>query len=58
MQNIYEKYMKKCIALAKRGEGFVSPNPLVGAVVLDKQGKEAEEKRLSQPRKFFPNKNK
>ena len=39
MQNIYEKYMKKCIALAKRGVGFVSPNPLVGAVVLDKQGK-------------------
>ena len=35
---IYEKYMKKCIALAKKGEGNVSPNPLVGAVVLDKNG--------------------
>ena len=35
---IYEKYMKKCIALAKKGAGNVSPNPLVGAVVLDKNG--------------------
>lgn len=34
----YEKYMKKCISLAKKSEGFVSPNPLVGAVVLDKNG--------------------
>ncbi len=38
MQKFYEKYMKKCIALAKKGEGKVSPNPLVGAVVLDKNG--------------------
>ena len=30
--------MKKCLSLARRGEGFVSPNPLVGAVVLDKNG--------------------
>jgi len=36
MFKTYEKYMKKCIALAKRGEGSVSPNPLVGAIVLDK----------------------
>lgn len=34
----YEKYMKRCMALAKKGEGFVSPNPLVGAVILDKNG--------------------
>ena len=34
----YEKYMRKCIALAKKSQGFVSPNPLVGAVVLDKNG--------------------
>lgn len=39
MLKAYEKYMKKCIALAKKGEGFVSPNPLVGAVVLDKNNK-------------------
>lgn len=32
--------MKKCIKLAQRGEGCVSPNPLVGCVVLDKNGKE------------------
>lgn len=38
MQKIYEKYMKKCIALANCSQGFVSPNPLVGAVVLDKDG--------------------
>lgn len=36
----YEKYMKKCIKLAKKGEGKTSPNPLVGCVVLDKTGKE------------------
>lgn len=30
--------MQKCIDLAKLGEGKVSPNPLVGAVVLDKDG--------------------
>ena len=27
-------YMKKAIALAKRGEGHVSPNPMVGAVIV------------------------
>lgn len=32
----YEKYMKLCIQLAKQGEGNVSPNPLVGCVVLDR----------------------
>lgn len=37
---LYEKYMKKCIKLAKKGEGEVSPNPFVGCVVLDKNGKE------------------
>ncbi|HBH18514.1 MAG TPA: bifunctional diaminohydroxyphosphoribosylaminopyrimidine deaminase/5-amino-6-(5-phosphoribosylamino)uracil reductase RibD, partial [Cyanobacteria bacterium UBA9579] len=31
-----KKYMQHCIDLAKLGEGYVSPNPLVGAVVLDK----------------------
>lgn len=32
----YETLMKRCIQLAKNGRGFVSPNPLVGCVVLDK----------------------
>lgn len=34
----YEKYMKLCIQLAKNGEGQVSPNPLVGCVILNKDG--------------------
>ena len=38
MMKNYEKFMRKCISLAKKGEGHVSPNPLVGAVVLDKNG--------------------
>lgn len=32
--------MKKCIKLALKGDGETSPNPLVGCVVLDKNGKE------------------
>jgi len=35
---IHEKYMKECLELAKKGEGFVSPNPIVGSIVLDKEG--------------------
>lgn len=31
-----EKYMRMCLTLAKRGKGKVSPNPMVGCVVLDK----------------------
>ncbi|HNW25407.1 MAG TPA: bifunctional diaminohydroxyphosphoribosylaminopyrimidine deaminase/5-amino-6-(5-phosphoribosylamino)uracil reductase RibD [Candidatus Gastranaerophilaceae bacterium] len=36
----FEKYMKKCLKLAQKGDGKTSPNPLVGCVVLDKNGKE------------------
>lgn len=32
-----EKYMKECFRLALRGKGKVSPNPLVGCVVLNKK---------------------
>lgn len=35
MQNNYKKLMKRCLSLAKKGEGRVSPNPLVGAVIFD-----------------------
>lgn len=35
----YESLMKKCIDLAKKGLGSVSPNPLVGCVVLNKHNK-------------------
>lgn len=31
---IEEKYMRRCINLARNGAGFVSPNPMVGAVVV------------------------
>ena len=32
----YEEHMKRCIELARLGEGHVSPNPQVGCVVLDR----------------------
>lgn len=35
---MYEKYMRLAIEEAKKGEGFVNPNPLVGAVIV-KDGK-------------------
>ncbi|MDR1674028.1 MAG: bifunctional diaminohydroxyphosphoribosylaminopyrimidine deaminase/5-amino-6-(5-phosphoribosylamino)uracil reductase RibD, partial [Oscillospiraceae bacterium] len=31
---INEKYMRIAIDLAKRGIGFVNPNPLVGAIIV------------------------
>ena len=31
-----EKYMKRCIALAKKGYGYTYPNPLVGCVIVHK----------------------
>lgn len=30
-----QKYMEKCIELAKKAEGMTSPNPLVGCVITD-----------------------
>ena len=30
----HEKYIARCIELAERGNGFVAPNPLVGAVLV------------------------
>lgn len=32
--DVDKMYMKRAIELAKRGEGFVSPNPMVGAVIV------------------------
>jgi len=29
-----EYYMKLAIALARKGRGYVSPNPMVGAVIV------------------------
>jgi len=34
----HSKYLKHCFELAKKGKGYVSPNPLVGAVLV-KNGK-------------------
>lgn len=36
--NIDEKYMRMCFRLAMRGKGHVEPNPMVGCVVLDRNG--------------------
>jgi diaminohydroxyphosphoribosylaminopyrimidine deaminase/5-amino-6-(5-phosphoribosylamino)uracil reductase len=33
--NLVESWMNECFRLAKKGEGFVSPNPLVGAVLVN-----------------------
>lgn len=38
MKNLDEKYMRMCFALAKKGFGKTSPNPMVGCIVLDKYG--------------------
>lgn len=35
MQNYDEKYLRKCLKLAKRTEGQTSPNPLVGCIIVN-----------------------
>jgi len=32
------RWMREALALAERGWGHVSPNPMVGAIVLDRSG--------------------
>lgn len=39
MEFDYKPYMKMAIKLAKKAEGMTTPNPLVGAVIIDKYGK-------------------
>ena len=34
MENSEEKYMRRAIQLARNGEGWTNPNPLVGAVIV------------------------
>ncbi|MDD4589746.1 MAG: bifunctional diaminohydroxyphosphoribosylaminopyrimidine deaminase/5-amino-6-(5-phosphoribosylamino)uracil reductase RibD [Parabacteroides sp.] len=36
MIDIEEKYMARCIEIARNGEGFTAPNPMVGAVIIYK----------------------
>ena len=31
---IHEKYIKRCLELAKNGLGTTSPNPMVGSVIV------------------------
>ncbi len=31
---MHKKYIQRCISLAKNGAGFVSPNPMVGSVIV------------------------
>ena len=38
MNASHEKYMRRCFELALLGKSAVSPNPMVGCVVLDKNG--------------------
>lgn len=38
-----EEYMQRCLDLALNGKGLVSPNPMVGCVILDKTGKVVSE---------------
>ena len=33
---VEEKYMARCIELARGGEGNTAPNPMVGAVIVHK----------------------
>jgi len=34
----HEPWMDRCLSLAERGAGTVSPNPMVGAIVVDQDG--------------------
>lgn len=39
MEEVEEKYMRRAIELAAHGAGFVSPNPMVGAVIVAPDGR-------------------
>ena len=47
------KWMKRAIYLASLGKGRTSPNPLVGAVILDKHGNLISEGFHSKSEKGF-----
>ena len=32
----HEFFIRKCIDLARKGNGFVSPNPMVGSIIVHK----------------------
>ena len=37
---LHEKYMRRCLQLARLGEYYVAPNPMVGAVLVDVESEE------------------
>ncbi|MBQ3633071.1 MAG: riboflavin biosynthesis protein RibD, partial [Paludibacteraceae bacterium] len=37
-QMVNEQYLARCIELARRGEYYVAPNPMVGAVLVNAGG--------------------
>lgn len=39
MKRSEEKYMRRALQLARQGAGRVSPNPMVGAVIVDDAGR-------------------
>ncbi len=46
--NNYEKYIAHCIEIARRGEYFVAPNPMVGAVLVGKPNPDSSEVILAE----------
>ena len=44
--NNYEKYIAHCIEIARRGEYFVAPNPMVGAVLVAPSDSPLEGERI------------
>ena len=34
-----EKYMRRCLQLARNGQLLAKPNPMVGAVIVSKEGR-------------------
>ena len=47
-----EMWMRRCLELARRGEGRTSPNPMVGCVIVDEAGRvlaEGYHRRLGAP---------
>lgn len=52
MEEISKKYMRRALELASFGAGLVSPNPMVGAVIVSKSGKiigEGWHRRFGEP---------
>jgi diaminohydroxyphosphoribosylaminopyrimidine deaminase/5-amino-6-(5-phosphoribosylamino)uracil reductase len=41
--SVHTYYMRRCLELAQQGRATVSPNPMVGAVVLDRKGRKVAE---------------